>query len=75
MKAQGRLKKQRALKAVAQKKTVVFEINPYYEQLLELREKKPAAYKVMSTATHLAVEAYVKAKVAAVENKAVKAAA
>jgi hypothetical protein len=47
---------------------VGFEINPYYEQLLEMREKKPAAYRVMSTATRLAVDAYVRAKEAAAQN-------
>jgi hypothetical protein len=47
------------------KGAVGFELNPYYEQLLELREKKPAAYKVMSAATRLALEAYLKAKEAA----------
>jgi hypothetical protein len=59
----------------SQKGTVGFEVNPYYEQLLEMREKKPAAYKIMSAATRLAVEAYVKAKVAASVEVATKAAA
>jgi hypothetical protein len=54
---------------------VEFELNPYYEQLLEMREKKPAAYKVMSPATRLAVEAYVKAKDAATVRRQRKAAA
>ena len=44
---------------------VGFEINPFYEQLLEMREKKPAAYRVMSAATRLTVEAYLKAREAA----------
>lgn len=52
-----------------------FEINPYYEQLLEMRETKPAAYNVMSAATRLTVEAYVRAKEAASQRRAVKAAA
>jgi hypothetical protein len=58
-----------------QKGTVGFEVNPYYERVLELREKKPAAYRVMSAATRLAVEAYVKAKQAASTDVATKAAA
>ncbi|HEX8174829.1 MAG TPA: hypothetical protein VF543_06905 [Pyrinomonadaceae bacterium] len=58
-----------------QKGTVGFEVNPYYERLLELREEKPAAYRVMSAATRLAVEAYVKAKEAASVAVAAKAAA
>ncbi len=57
------------------KERVEFEINPYYEQLLEMREHKPAAYRVMSAATRLAVEAYVKAKEASRARKQVKAAA
>ena len=76
MKEQGKAKKQSRLRPVAPKIRVEFEINPYYEQLLEMREQKPAAYKVMSAATHLAVEAYVKAKAAAsVEEKTTRAAA
>lgn len=59
----------------ARKGTVGFEVNPYYEGLLEMREKKPAAYKIMSAATRLAVEAYVKAKDAASVDVAAKAAA
>jgi hypothetical protein len=55
--------------------TVGFEVNPYYEQLLELREKKPAAYKVMSTATRLALEAYLKAKDAAAGRAEIRKAA
>ena len=39
-----------------------FAANPFYERLLELRETKPAAYRTMSNATRLAVEAYVKAR-------------
>ncbi|HEX8707228.1 MAG TPA: hypothetical protein VF723_03115 [Pyrinomonadaceae bacterium] len=39
-----------------------FEVNSFYEALLEMREQKPAAFKSMSAATRLAVEAYVKAK-------------
>lgn len=58
-----------------QKATVDFEVNPYYEQLLEMREQKPAAYRVMSAATRLALEAYVKAKDAASVQLATKAAA
>ncbi len=46
----------------SRKGAVGFEPNPYYEQLLEMREKKPAAYKMMSAATRLSVEAYVRAK-------------
>lgn len=59
-----------------EREQVEFEINPYYEQLLEMREKKPAAYKVMSAATRLALEAYLKAKESAAEKPpATKAAA
>ncbi|HKS30432.1 MAG TPA: hypothetical protein VJS44_21580 [Pyrinomonadaceae bacterium] len=57
------------------KGAIGFEVNPYYERLLEMREQKPAAYKVMSAATRLAVEAYVKAKDAASTEVARKAAA
>jgi len=53
---------------------VEFELNPYYEQLLERRERKPDAYRVMSAPTHLAVEAYVKAKDASFRQAARKAA-
>ena len=57
------------------KGAVGFELNPYYEQLLEMREKKPAAYKMMSAATRLSVEAYVRAKDAASQGVERKAAA
>jgi hypothetical protein len=57
------------------KGAVVFEPNPYYEQLLEMREKKPAAYKMMSAATRLSVEAYVRARDVASQGIARKAAA
>lgn len=57
------------------KAAIGFEVNPFYEQLLEMREKKPAAYRVMSSATRLAVEAYVKAKEAASHQGATRAAA
>ena len=57
------------------KVAVGFEVNPFYEQLLEMRETKPAAYRVMSAATRLAVEAYVKAKEADSHHKATRAAA
>ena len=74
--AQANAKKQSRLRPVAPKARVEFELNPYYEQLLEMREQKPAAYRVMSAATHLAVEAYVKAKRAAsIEEQATRAAA
>lgn len=68
---QGKARKEQA----TLKGAVGFEVNPYYEQLLEMREKKPAAYRVMSVATRLAVEAYIKAKEAASGNVATKAAA
>lgn len=68
-------KKRGALKEVSRKQTVAFEINPYYEQLLEMREKKPEAYRLMSPATLLAVQAYVKAKEAAAVERPIKAAA
>lgn len=58
------------------KSSVEFELNPYYEQLLEMRENKPAAFKMMSAATRLSVDAYVRAKEAAAgEVTAVRAAA
>ena len=63
MKEQRKQRKEKE-QAVA-KGAVGFEVNPYYEQLLEMREKKPAAYRVMSMPTRLAVEAYVRAKDAA----------
>ena len=76
MKEQGKAKKKSTLGRVAPKAQVEFEINPYYEQLLEMREQKPAAYRVMSLSTHLSVEAYLKAKRAAsVEQKITRAAA
>jgi hypothetical protein len=65
IKEQKKTVKAKEQAGVKAKATVGFEINPYYEGLLELREKKPAAYRVMSAATRLAVEAYVKAKAAA----------
>ena len=72
MKDQRKAKKERA----SFKGAVGFEVNPYYEQLLEMREQKPAAYRVMSAATHLAVEAYIKAKAAAsIGQKATRVAA
>lgn len=71
MKEQGKAKKERA----TLRPTVGFEVNPYYERLLEMREQKPAAYRVMSAATLLAVEAYIKAKEAASGDVATKAAA
>lgn len=39
-----------------------FEVNPFYENLLKMKEKKPAAFKNLSPATRFAVEAYLKAK-------------
>lgn len=68
-------RKQRKEKEGSAKGAVGFEVNPYYEQLLEMREKKPAAYRVMSIATRLAVEAYVRAKEAAEGNREVRKAA
>ena len=75
MKEQGSVKKKRTVKRAERKGAVGFEINPYYEQLLELKEKKPQAYRVMSMATHLAVEAYLKARDAASAHKTIRAAA
>lgn len=75
MKDKRRTEKDRPLPALKEKGKVEFEINPYYERLLEMRETKPAAYKVMSAATRLTVEAYVRAKEAASHHHAVKAAA
>lgn len=71
MKEQRKTKKDRG----EAKAAAAFEINPYYEQLLEMKEKKPSAYNIMSAATRLAVEAYVKAKGAATDNPAAKRAA
>jgi hypothetical protein len=65
MKDQIKEKKKRVRSSLKGKSAVGFEVNTYYEQLLEMREKKPAAYKVMSIATQLAVAAYVRAKEAA----------
>lgn len=73
MKDKRRAKRERA--SAPLKARVEFEINPYYEQLLEMREQKPAAYKVMSAATQLAVAAYVRAKEAASNQQAIKKAA
>ncbi len=39
-----------------------FEVNPFYESLLEMRERKPEAFKNLSPVTRLAVEAYLKAR-------------
>lgn len=74
MKNQRRTKKEDAPVALKRRKQVEFEINPYYEQLLVMREQKPAAYRVMSAATLLAVDAYVKAKDAASARHLTKAA-
>jgi hypothetical protein len=62
---QRRAKKVKEQSAARGKGTISFELNPYYEQLLEMREKKPGAYRVMSSATRLALDAYEKAKEAA----------
>jgi hypothetical protein len=75
MKEQRKAKKDKEHTAVKGKSVVGFEVNPFYEQLLEMREKKPAAYNVMSAATRLTVEAYVKAKDSASGHVAAKAAA
>jgi hypothetical protein len=75
MKDQRKAKKDKGRTTVKAKNPVGFEVNPFYEQLLELRETKPAAYNIMSAATRLAVEAYVKAKDSASEHGAAKAAA
>lgn len=72
MKEKGKAKKETTTPI---KSAVGFEVNPYYEQLLEMRENKPAAYRIMSTATRLAVQAYVKAKEAASSDVATKRAA
>lgn len=72
MKDQRKAKKERTV--ITEKSAVGFEVNPFYEQLLEMREKKPAAYNIMSAATMLAVEAYVKAKLSASGHVAAKAA-
>lgn len=74
IKDQRRARKESARRGV-KARGARFEINPYYEQLLEMREKKPEAYRVMSAPTRLAVEAYVKAKEAAAERKETKIAA
>ncbi|MGH9943600.1 MAG: hypothetical protein ACRD9R_14740 [Pyrinomonadaceae bacterium] len=39
-----------------------FEVNPFYERLLEMQHINPSAYQTFSAATHFAVAAYVKAK-------------
>jgi hypothetical protein len=75
IKEQKRVGKAKEQAGMKEKVSVGFEINPYYEQLLEMREKKPAAYRVMSSATRLAVEAYVKAKEAASHQNTTRAAA
>ncbi|HEY0321263.1 MAG TPA: hypothetical protein VGC66_09935 [Pyrinomonadaceae bacterium] len=72
MKDQRKVKKERTV--TKEKSAVGFEANPFYERLLELREQKPAAYNIMSAATRLAVEAYVKAKDSASGHVAAKAA-
>ena len=75
MKDKRRAKKERVPAPLKAGERVEFEINPYYEQLLEMREQKPAAYKVMSPVTQLAVAAYVRAKEAASNQQAIKEAA
>ena len=65
IKEQKKTNKVGAQKGAKEREAIGFEINPYYEQLLEMREKKPAAYRVMSPATRLALDAYVRAKEAA----------
>ena len=73
MKEQRKIRKEKG--GTGANQAVGFEVNPYYEQLLVMREQKPAAYRVMSPATHLAVEAYVKAKTAASETSETRRAA
>jgi predicted DNA-binding ribbon-helix-helix protein len=55
--------------------TVNFELNPFYERLLEMKEERPAAFNNLSAATRLAVRAYIKAKQTSSETKARKTAA
>lgn len=75
MKEQRKAKKDKERMTVKGQSAPGFEANPFYEQLLEMREQKPAAYNIMSAATRLAVEAYVKAKNSASGHSAAKAAA
>lgn len=56
-------------------KVVAFEINPFYERLLEIKDHRPEAYRVMSPAARFAVEAYIKAKQSCAELKDCKTAA
>ena len=39
-----------------------FEVNPFYENLVGMRERKPEAFKNLSPATRFALEAYLKAR-------------
>jgi len=52
-----------------------FELNAFYERLLEMREQNLSAFNTMSNATRLAVEAYIKAKLNFAKPRADKAAA
>ncbi|HEX8476036.1 MAG TPA: hypothetical protein VF666_18700 [Pyrinomonadaceae bacterium] len=52
-----------------------FDLNPFYERLLEMQEQKPSAFNNLSAATRLAVQAYVKAKQAFWKPEANKTAA
>jgi hypothetical protein len=64
-----------ALKDAKRQNFVSFEINPYYENLLEMREKRPLSFKLMSPATQLAIAAYIKAKQVSLTEDVRKAAA
>lgn len=73
----------KARKNVARKKAapaktthrMEFEINPFYERLLEIKAHQPEAFRVMSPAARFAVEAYLKAKQSSAELKDCKTAA
>lgn len=54
---------------------VSFELNPFYENLLEMSDQRPSAFNNLSAATRLAVEAYIKAKQTSSEAKVRKTAA
>lgn len=54
---------------------VSFEINPFYERLLEMRDERSSAFNSLSAVTRLAVDAYIKAKQSSSETKVRKTAA
>ncbi|HEV2915156.1 MAG TPA: hypothetical protein VGX92_17900 [Pyrinomonadaceae bacterium] len=62
MKKQSNINGRKTAVATKDAGAVNFEVNPFYENLLEMRERKPAAFRNLSPATRFAVEAYLEAR-------------